>query len=62
MVEKGTRLENDNRMIESESKKWKQSCTLSIVDKPISPESGKFCPQTDPKARDQMNKQVANWE
>ena len=28
------------------------------MDKPISPESGKVCPQTDPKARDQMNRQV----
>ena len=58
LEEKRTRLE----MIESESQNGNRVAHSLLVDKPISPESGKFCPQTDPKARDQMNKQVANWE
>ena len=56
--EKRIRLENDIILIESESKKGNRVGHSPVVDKPVSPESGNVCLQTDLKARDQMNIQL----
>ena len=62
MEEKRTRLENDNRMIESESKNGNRVAHSLISGQTYQPRIWKFCPQTDSKARDQMNIQITNWE